>query len=480
MKNRLYSKFLIVYGMLGIACFILISTFGSHLIGQKVTNSVSASLYKEAAKIAENQGSRYYKDKDSLSDTYETLKSLSNYQNSQIWILGTTGDILLNTEMPLDEEHLEHIDHFDPLALGSDFYSTGRFFNYFDQEMLTVMMPITSNLVTRGYVAIHTDMDEIYRQRESILAVVYLLLLVIYALFFLILFLFSVSVYRPLAKITTGAREYADGNLTYNIPVRSNDEMGYLASTLNYMSDELNKTNEYQHKFVANISHDFRSPLTSIKGYVEAIKDGTIPQEMQGKYLDIVLFETERLNKLTKSMLTLNALDRKGQFLDITSFDINAVIKNTAAAFEVICTSKRITIQLLLAAQTLYVSADIGKIQQVLYNLIDNAVKFSDKDSTIYVETTEKHGKVFVSIKDTGMGIPSESLPKIWDRFYKTDASRGKDRKGTGLGLSIVKEIINAHNQNINVISTEGVGTEFVFTLDKGKTPSIGSRGASS
>lgn len=179
-------------------------------------------------------------------------------------------------------------------------------------------------------------------------------------------------------------------------------------------------------------------------------------------------------------MLTLNALDRKGQYLEITSFDINAVIKNTAAAFEGTCTSRRITIQLLLAAQTLYVSADIGKIQQVLYNLLDNALKFSGKDSTIYVETTEKHGKVSVSVKDTGAGIPSESIPKIWDRFYKTDASRGRDRKGTGLGLSIVKEIINAHNQNINVISTIGVGTEFIFTLDKGKTPTIGNRGVTS
>lgn len=243
--------------------------------------------------------------------------------------------------------------------------------------------------------------------------------------------------------------------------------MGYLARTLNYMSGELNKTGEYQKKFVANVSHDFRSPLTSIKGYVEAIVDGTIPPEMQDRYLNIVLFETERLNKLTQSLLTLNDIDSKGNMLDITRFDINAVIKNTAATFEGICTSRKITISLVIPSPTLYVSADMGKIQQVLYNLIDNAIKFSNNDSTIIVETTEKYRKVFVSVKDSGIGIPKESLSKIWDRFYKIDASRGKDRKGTGLGLSIVKEIISAHNQNINVISTEGVGTEFIFTLDK-------------
>ena len=142
--------------------------------------------------------------------------------------------------------------------------------------------------------------------------------------------------------------------------------------------------------------------------------------------------------------------------LDITSFDINSVIRDTAATFGGTCMKKKITFQLLLAAEQLLVSADMGKIQRVLYNLIDNAVKFSPSNSVITVETTEKHGKVFVSVKDHGTGIPKTSIGKIWDRFYKTDSSRGKDRKGTGLGLSIVKEIINAHNQNINVISTEG------------------------
>ena len=120
-----------------------------------------------------------------------------------------------------------------------------------------------------------------------------------------------------------------------------------------------------------------------------------------------------------------------------------------------------------LAGKELFVRADMEQIQQVLYNLLDNAVKFSNDNSSITLETTVNHGKVFVSVKDHGSGIPKESLSRIWDRFYKIDVSRGKDRKGTGLGLAIVKEIINAHKQNINVISTVGVGTEFIFTLEK-------------
>ena len=138
---------------------------------------------------------------------------------------------------------------------------------------------------------------------------------------------------RSLKKITYAATEYAAGNLSYSISLHTQDEMGYLANTLNYMAMELNKMEEYQHKFIANVSHDFRSPLTSIKGYLEAIIDGTIPPELYEKYLNIVIAETERLNKLTQGMLTLNSLDSKG-FLTRTNFDINRVIKDTAAAFE--------------------------------------------------------------------------------------------------------------------------------------------------
>ena len=155
--------------------------------------------------------------------------------------------------------------------------------------------------------------------------------------------------------------------------------------------------------------------------------------------------------------------------MQLKRFDINETIKTTANTFEGICTERKIRLELILSGRELFVWADMEQIQQVLYNLLDNAIKFSEDNSSIILETTEKNGTVFVSVKDHGCGIPKESLSKIWDRFYKTDSSRGKDRKGTGLGLSIVKEILNAHNQNINVISTEGVGTEFIFTLEKAR-----------
>ena len=250
--------------------------------------------------------------------------------------------------------------------------------------------------------------------------------------------------------------------------MRSYDEYWELGNAINYLGDALKNFDASQRDLIANISHDFRSPLTSIKGYVEAMMDGTIPIEFQEKYFNIVLFETDRLKKLTEELLVLNSFGSKRGMLEITTFDINAIIKTTAASFEGRCKDRKISIDLLFESWHEPVKADMSKIQQVLHNLIDNAIKFSNDNSTIEVETTVKHEKVFVSVKDHGSGIPKEHQKKIWERFYKSDSSRGKDKRGTGLGLAIVKEIIQTHNEHINVISTEGVGTEFIFSLPKG------------
>lgn len=468
MRKTLYFKFLLAYVFLAIVGFILIATIGSSAIDYKITQTNGESLYKEAIYIA-SETSKLYENTEKIEENYENLITLSVYQDTQILILNPSGTILFDSKSGAGKTKHTSLEDFEPTLMGNKQYYVNDFYEYFDEDMLNVMVPITKDLNTRGYVSIHMPMNVIIEHRENILSIVYIICLLLFLMSLGILALFSFSVYRPLKKITQGANEYAIGNLKHNIMVDSDDEMGYLATTLNYMSNELDKMGEYQRKFVANVSHDFRSPLTSIKGFIEAIMDGTIPYEMQDRYLKIVVDETERLDKLTRSLLTLDKLDSKGHPLHMISFDINEVIKNTAASFEAVCRQKRITIEIHLQGEKLFVTADIQQIQQVLYNLIDNAIKFSHNDSMIKVDVSEKYETVFVSVKDSGIGIPKESLNKIWDRFYKQDSSRGRDRKGTGLGLSIVKEIINAHNQNINVISTEGVGTEFIFTLSKTK-----------
>lgn len=466
-------KFVLAYLLFGVLSFITVGTLTSDLTLNHLKEKKAESLYKVANIIVSKYASGFYKGEVTINNFHNHLEAMGAYLSSTIWIVDSEGKIIISSQETTDMANPTIIQNFDPTASGSSYYQTGNFYGMFSENMLSVINPITSNYKIKGYLIILTPVSEIQASRDRILNITYYTLAVIFLLSTIIMIAFTYMVYLPIRKITTAANEYAHGNLKYELDIPKEDEIGYLANTLNYMSSELSKSEEYQKKFIANISHDFRSPLTSIKGYIEAINDGTIPPEMQQKYLNIILFETERLTKLTSSLLTLNDINTKGAMLEISNFDINSVIKKTASTFEGTCKIKKISIELILTGHHLYVAADMSKIQQVLYNLIDNAIKFSHNQSKIYIETTEKNGKIFVSVKDTGIGIPKESMKKIWERFYKTDLSRGKDKKGTGLGLAIVKEIVQAHGENINVISTQGVGSEFIFTLPLSKTLSI-------
>lgn len=469
MKHTLYPKLLFGYVLYGLIGFLIITTFTYHLTFEFVERRDAASLYRESALISSDYAENYFSKAMTLEEIQTQLSILGEYLSSDIWIVDTRGRIILNTASPDLVESSRQIADFDISDFGSKYYRIGNFYGEFSNETLSVFSPITVNYKVCGYVLIHKPTNNLVNYANGLIMISYETLGLLFLAAFVVLILFTYIVYIPIRKITKAADNYAQGNFESKIDIHSNDEIGYLAASLNYMANELNTLEDDQKKFISNVSHDFRSPLTSIKGYVEAMLDGTIPVEMQDKYLNIILFETERLNKLTKSLLELNKFGSHGTMLDVTNFDINYIIRMTAQTFEGTCMEKRISFDLILTGEKLFVSADISKIQQVLYNLIDNALKFSHSDSTITIETTEKNEKIFVSVKDTGIGIPKDNINKIWERFYKTDLSRGKDKKGTGLGLSIVKEIIQAHGENINCISTEGVGTEFIFTLPLAK-----------
>lgn len=453
-----------IFGFFG---FVIVATFVSSMTFEHLRREKADALYKEATLIANTYASDLYDNNTTLDTVKYQLDALDTYLSATIWIINPSGRMILDSSAPMDVENEVVVENFDPTVTQGSYYTVGTFFDSFDEKMISVFAPITSNYMVRGYVVIHYPISSIHASSDSLLNISYIMLVILFLLSLIIVIFFTEMVYIPLRKITEATEQYAAGNMHYEFSVDSEDEMGYLAASLNYMASEIARSEDNQKKFVANVSHDFRSPLTSIKGYLEAMLDGTIPPEMHEKYLTIVLNETDRLTKLTNSLLTLNNLNTKGVMLERTDFDINQVIRNVAASFEGTCRQKNVAIELVLVGDYLYVNADMGKIQQVLYNLLDNAIKFSHHDSAIKIEITEKRSKIFVSVKDRGIGIPKDDLKLIWDRFYKSDLSRGKDKKGTGLGLSITKEIIHAHGEHINVISTEGVGTEFIFSLPK-------------
>ena len=442
MKAVLHLKFIVLYIIFGFLCVFTTATLTTELITERLEKDTSQTLYREATMIADNYLPSYFSNESSSWAVHSQLSAMKTYLNSSLWFVEKDGTMITSANLK-DTTAPQSVNNFDPAEIGSNQYMIGTYHNYFQEDMITVMAPVTQGFYTKGYLIIHSPVSLINERCRTLMVPVYISLGVIFLLSFIFLL------------------------LDYEIPVNRHDEIGYLSASLNFMAAQLKDSDDYQKKIVANVSHDFRSPLTSIRGYVEAMADGTIPPELHEKYLNIILFETERLTDLTTDLLTLNEFDTKELLLNKTSFDIQEMIKHTAQSFEGVCTQKHISIKLFLLSEQIDVMADRRKIQQVLYNLLDNAIKFSENDSSITVEVTTKNDKVFVSVKDHGIGISRKEINKIWERFYKSDLSRGKDKKGTGLGLSIVKEIIQAHDEHINVISTEGVGTEFIFSLSK-------------
>lgn len=288
-------------------------------------------------------------------------------------------------------------------------------------------------MTTRGYVAIHYLMSDLYQNRSTLLWIIQILYILTYLGVALLFFLYIRCIRRPFQEITKGASEFANGNLSYQIPVDSENELGYLAKNLNYMADKLNRNGEYQRQFISNISHDFRSPLTSIKGYVEAMIDGTIPVEMQEKYLKIISYEAERLEKLTRGLLTLNELDIQKRMLHIQPFDINSVIKATAASFEGSCTSRNILLELILSGKELMAQADMEQIQQVLYNLLSNAIKFSPDNSTITLETTEKTARSLFLLKIMALEFQRQVSRKSGNDFIRLTDPEARIKKEPAL-----------------------------------------------
>ena len=467
MKSTLYLKFILLYIILGFLSIFTVASLSSTLTTHYLESSISGNMYQSANLLASNYLPDYFSKTIALADVYTQLNGMSDYLNSDIWFVDNEGSLLASAKSGDVSYAPSRIENFDPAESGGSTYLTGDYHGYFNSEMITVIAPVTENFSTHGYLLVHKPYSQITNAHSVLMRNTYIVILIIYVLSFIILLGVHFLIYRPLVKITNAAKQYASGNLEYEIPVNTEDEMGYLSASLNYMSSQLRDMEDYQKKFVANVSHDFRSPLTSIKGYAEAILDGTIQKEEQDRYLEIILSETDRLYHLTKNILTSNRLGDSGMHLDLTVFDLHQVIHSIAAAMEIQCREKDIHLVLALRPGSQHVRADKEKIQQVIYNLLDNAIKFSHSHSTVTVSTYRKKRCVFVSVRDNGIGIPAEQIPRIWSRFYKSDSSRGKNKRGTGLGLSIVREIIQAHGQNINVISTEGVGSEFIFTLEK-------------
>ncbi len=293
----------------------------------------------------------------------------------------------------------------------------------------------------------------------------------LYAVLFVALVIFLVNFYsiRRLSdginKINKGINEITKGNYEETISLYKNDALGDLARSYNSMTKDLKKYEEMRKNFVSNLSHDMRTPLTSITGFIQGIKDGTIKEEDRDKYLDIVLDESKRLIKMTNDVLDLSNIQAGGMKFNMEPFDLNGTVLNVLESLEQRIIEKEIDLQVSLQEGMFYAYGDELKIQRVIYNLVDNALKFSHSKGTIVLKTFTKNELIFFEIVNFGKIISLEELPLVFNRFAKLDQSRGKEKMGSGLGLSIAKEILKGHGQDIYVESSQETGVVFTFSL---------------
>lgn len=318
-----------------------------------------------------------------------------------------------------------------------------------------------------GYVVVSSSAKALGEYVLDNLRMYMLSAVVVLMLAFIALYLMTYRLVRPLRQMAAITRQFSNGDFSGRVKVRGHDEVAQLAQALNGMAVSLSSVEDMRRSFVANVSHDLKTPMTTIAGFIDGILDGTVPPERRKEYLQIVSEETKRLSRLVTTMLDLSRIDSGQLPVNPVSFDLTSMVCSTLLSFEKRVEDKRIVVEGLeeCAPQTVY--ADYDLLQQVIYNLFDNAVKFTDEGGTIRVGIREAGDYTECVVHNTGSGIPASELPQIFDRFYKSDRSRGLDKKGTGLGLYIVKSILNLHGGEITVRSTEGEYTEFTFRLPR-------------
>lgn len=339
--------------------------------------------------------------------------------------------------------------------------------------LFTVIVPIRQSALrsdgytVTGLVLIQTAAQTVHASYRDLVWQVAVAAIALSLAAAIIVYIFTRRVTRPLTAMEKAANSMAGGDFSARAPEEGTREMLSLASSFNQMADKLATQEQSRRDFVANVSHELRSPITSIQGFAQGILDGTIPKDEQEKYLSIITDETHRLSKLIHSLLSLSRIENEETPLNCTSFDINERIRLAIITRMNELEEKNLELETSFASDPCFVHADADQIQQVLINLLDNAVKFTPNGGCIRFTSRAENDILILCVQDNGLGILPEDAPHIFDRFYKADKAHTSG-KGTGLGLAICKRIMERHGQQIRLVpSTQGAAFEITLALGK-------------
>jgi signal transduction histidine kinase len=370
-----------------------------------------------------------------------------------------------NDDNGIDVASIKQDVDFNSIFEGNNVVLHRKISDIIKNKPYVVGYPIKHNGSTVAAVLLSASMEQIKATTYDSYRIIVIFMCLAIVINFVIIYYSSNKFAVPLKQMSEAAKEIAGGDFEKRLNINTDDEIGDLATSFNAMAQSLFFQEKRRREFISNISHDLRSPLTSMRGFLQAILDGTIPPEKQDHYLQIVLDESERLAKMANDMLDINKLNDNQAGLNMRDFNLNELVDKTLRNFEDRALQNKIKISSVFCNEGVIVRADMDKIQRVIYNLVDNAIKFTHKYGYIKIITEIKDKKVYISVKDNGKGISTEEQMQVFDRLYKGDKSRGKDKKGSGLGLSIVKEFVRAHKEEITLKSEVGKGSTFTFTL---------------
>ena len=333
---------------------------------------------------------------------------------------------------------------------------------FFDNELVnTVGVPLKDENESVA-LFVRPDTQQQFGEMRIFLSIMLVLLL---ALSFLFILFSTRYIVRPIKQLARATNAITDGQYDVDFKTKRRDELGRLATDFQTMAKSLSKTEEKRQEFVSNVSHEIQSPLTSINGFSQALREKDIPEELRDEYLQIIEKESKRLSLLSKQLLTLSFLDRDEAQSNDETFNVAHQLTEVVQTLTYQWEEKEIAVE--LDVKDAYVYGDAKMLQQVWMNLISNAIAYTDKGGQIMIQTAQTKQDVSVTIQDSGIGIQKEHLPYIFERFYKVDAARVRTSNSTGLGLAIVKKIIDLHGATITVESTEGEGTTFICTFSK-------------
>ncbi|KEI00723.1 sensor histidine kinase [Clostridium botulinum] len=467
-KKGLFSKMVATYSLIIAMSFIILASFLSFWFEGYFLNQRKEQLLGEA-QILSNAAVQYLQGNSSLDKTNDILEYVSNYAGMDILLFDRYGYVYAAS----NPKHKKFIgnqiltEELKSLRKGN-FVEKRDLDSKFNKRYI-YDVPVFYKGVFQGVLGFSTSMELIHAPLRKVYQIIWMS--AIFAIVFssIIIYCFSQRIIiKPLEQINSAADKISKGEVHKRVQVQSGDEIGALANSFNSMAKSLEEVEENRRTFISNVSHELRSPITSIKGFIGGILDGVIPKEKENYYLSVAYEEIQRLTRLINDLLDLSSIEAGKFVLNVKEEDINEIIRLSIIKFETVIKSKKINVEVWLDEERLNVLVDRDKIIQVITNLIDNAIKYGKEEGNIEIRTKVKGQKVFISVYNDGPNISKEDGKYIWDRFYKGDKSRTL-KVSTGLGLSIVRRIVTQHGGDIWFENKENKGITFIFTLKKVK-----------